>query len=202
VAECYRVKGILFLDYVRMLRARKHIDWSERLLPEDMSYLSSRIHPASWYPMDTFERMGNQILDLVAHGDLAAVRGWGRLSVDRLRVLQPSLVAVGDPMETINRFRVLRSTYFDFDAIHVLMLYDGEALIAINYYMGMPAEEAACWQTLGFFERLLELSGAASVEARFIECSWAAGPRTVLSLEWHMPGGLPGRRPGFPRVER
>jgi hypothetical protein len=187
VAARYRVKGILFLDYVRMLRARKSIDWSERLPPEDLVYLRWRIHPGSWYPMDTFERMGNQILELVAHGDLPAVRGWGRVSVDQLRVLQPRLVAVGDSMETINRFQVLRSTYFDFDAIHVLMLHEGEALIAINYYMGMPAEEAACWQTLGFFERLLELSGASSVEARFIECSWAGSSRTVLSLEWHMP---------------
>ncbi|HKE14547.1 MAG TPA: hypothetical protein VKB80_06770 [Kofleriaceae bacterium] len=187
MAERYRVKGILFLDYVRMLRACKGIEWSERLAAEDLPYLSRRIHPGSWYPMDTFERMGNQILELVAGGDLEAVRAWGRQSVDQLRAAQPSLVAAGDPVETLSRFQVLRSVYFDFDAIHVLMLHEGEALIAIGYLMGMPAEQAASWQTLGFFERVLELSGALSVEARFLECSWAGSPRTVLSLEWQTP---------------
>jgi eukaryotic-like serine/threonine-protein kinase len=187
VAEQYRVKGILFLDYVRMLRSYKSVDWRELLPADDLIYLHRRIHPGSWYPMGTFERMGNQIFHHVARGDLQLVRAWGRVSVDQLRAAQPTLVAAGDPMETVNRFRVLRSVYFDFDALHVLMLHEGEALVGISYYMGMPAEEAASWQTLGFFERLLELSGAIDVEARFTERSWAGDPRTVLALAWRMP---------------
>jgi hypothetical protein len=75
------------------------------------------IHPDSWYPMDTFERMGNEILRTVARGDLMAVRRWGRLAVDQLRAAQSTLVADVDPMKSIRRFQVLRSTYFDFDAI-------------------------------------------------------------------------------------
>jgi hypothetical protein len=183
----YRVKGLLFVDYVRMLRALKNVDWKEFLPPEDLPYLEMRIDPAGWYPMDTFERMGNQILRLVARNDLASVRMWGRLQVVQVREAQPNLLAAGDPMESISRFRVLRSTYFDFDALEVLMLHGDEALIAIRYHMGMPAEEAAAWQTLGFFERLLELSGAIEVKAQFTERSWDRDPRTVLSLEWLMP---------------
>jgi hypothetical protein len=183
----YRVKGILFVDYVRMLRAHKGVDWSERLLPDDLPYLHRRIHPGSWYPMDTFERMGNQILELVARGDLGAVREWGRRSVDQLRADLPGLIAYGDPMESISRFQVLRSVYFDFDAIEILMLHEGAALIGITYHMGMPAEQAACCQTQGFFERLLELSGAVDVVAGFGERSWAGDGRTVLAIEWNMP---------------
>jgi hypothetical protein len=182
-----RVKGVLFVDYVRMLRTHKGVVWSEHLPPEDLPFLHSRIHPVDWYPMATFERMGNQILKLVAQGDLVAVRMWGRIQVDQLRALQPSLVAAGDPVESINRFRVLRATYFDFDALDVLMLHHEEALIVVNYHMGMPAEEAASWQTLGFFERLLEVSGAASVDAKFLQKSWVGDPRTLLSLDWRMP---------------
>jgi hypothetical protein len=150
VASRHRVKGILFVDYVRMLRAHKGVDWAERLPAEDLPYLHRSIHPGSWYPMDTFERMGNQILQLVARGDLT-------------------------------------STYFDFDALDVMMLHDEEALIAISYHMGMPAEEAASWQTLGFFERLLEVSGAVEVYPRFSARSWAGDPRTLLALGWRMP---------------
>jgi hypothetical protein len=179
-----QVKGILFVDYVRMLRGRKDIDWTAHLPAEDLAYLSAHIEPDAWYPMDTFERMGNQILRVVAHGDLQAVRMWGRFSVDTLRAANPLLLSPGDAVETINRFRVLRATFFDFEALEILMLHDDEAQIVIRYHMGMPAEEAAAVQTLGFFERLLELSGAADVEAELKERSWAGSARTLLDLRW------------------
>ena len=179
-----QVKGVLFLDYVRMVRRHKGVDWSQHLAAEDLPYLATFIDPGAWYPMATFERLGNAILQLVAQGDLSAVRLWGRLSADQLRADQPMLVAHGDPIETLNRFRVLRSTYFDFDALDVLMLHDGAAEIAIAYYMGMPAEEAASVQTMGFFERQLELAGARDVDARFRARSWSGDPRTILALRW------------------
>lgn len=178
------VKGVLFLDYVRMVRRHKGVDWSQHLAADDLPYLSTAIEPSGWYPMATFERLGNAILTFVAKDDLRLVRLWGRFSADQLRADQPMLVASGDPVETLNRFRVLRSTYFDFDALEVLMLHDGAAEIAIAYYMGMPAEEAAAYQTMGFFERQLELAGGKSVDGRFRLRSWTGDPRTILVLRW------------------
>lgn len=179
-----QVKGILFVDYVRMLRGHKGVDWSARLPADDLPYLTAHIDPDGWYPMASFERLGNQILHFVARDDLQAVRMWGRFSVDALRATHPTLLAQGDPIETINRFRVLRATFFDFDALDVPMLHDDEAEIVIRYHMGMPAEEAAALQTVGFFERLLELAGAKDVEARLRERSWLGDARTLLALRW------------------
>jgi hypothetical protein len=179
-----QVKGVLFADYVRMLRRHRGVDWGEHLETEDLPYLAMVIEPDRWYPMATFERLGNAILRFIANGDLLAVRMWGRYSVDQLRVTQPSLVEAGDPVETLNRFRVLRSTYFDFDALDVRMLHDGAAEISIAYHMGMPAEEAAALQTMGFFERQLELAGARDLEADFRQRSWAGDPETLLVITW------------------
>lgn len=179
-----QVKGSLFVDYVKMLRGHKGVDWTHHLPGEDLAYLVARIDPAGWYPMDTFERLGNQVLRWVARGDLQAVRMWGRFSVDVLRAATPLLVEPGDPIETMNRFRVLRATFFDFDALEVLMLHDDEAQLVVRYHMGEMAEEAAAIQTLGFFERLLELAGAKDVLARFATKSWTGDARTVLALHW------------------
>lgn len=181
-----QVKGILFVDYVRMLRGHKGVDWATRLPADDLTYLSAHIEPDGWYPMDTFERLGNQILHFVAKDDLQAVRMWGRFSVDVLRARYPMLLAHGDPIETVNRFRVLRATFFDFEALEVPMLHDDEAEIVVRYHMGMPAEEAAAMQTLGFFERLLELAGAHDVDGRFGERSWVGDSRTLLVLRWSL----------------
>lgn len=179
-----QVKGSLFVDYVRMLRGRKDIDWTKYLPPEDLTLLRTHVDPDGWYPMNSFERLGNVILRFVARDDLQAVRMWGRFSVDVLRAASPLLVAAGDPIETINRFRVLRATFFDFEALEVLMLHDDEAGIAIRYHMGPVAEEAAGMQTLGFFERLIQLAGGHDVEAEFTEKVWADDARTVLRLHW------------------
>jgi hypothetical protein len=174
----------LFAEYVRMIRGHKDFDWASQLAPEDLPYLTGRVDPGGWYPMETFERLGNAILRFIANDDLRAVRMWGRFSVDAHRARQPDLVAVGDPVETMQRFRVFRSTFFDFPALDILMLVDDEAEIAIAYGMGARAEEAASYQTMGFFERQLELAGASDVEAKFTQRSWAGDPRTLLALHW------------------
>ena len=179
-----QVRGVLFVDYVRMLRSHKGVDWDQYLTPDDRAYLTMQIDSTAWYPMATFERMGNAILRVVAGGDLHLVEMWGRFSVAQLYAANPLLLAKGDPVETLSRFRVLRETFFDFAALEVLQLHDGHAEIAIGYYMGMPAEEAASYQTMGFFEGLLELAKAKNITAQFRERSWAGDPRTRLVLTW------------------
>src|SRR5688572_9555897 len=127
----FNVKGILFADYVRMMRSHKRVDWSEWLQPADDVYRTKTVEPIEWYPMATFERLGNAILAVIARGDLQAVRMWGRYSVDQMRLAYPNLVAPKDPVETLTRFRVFRSTFFDFEALSIPLLHEDEAQVAV-----------------------------------------------------------------------
>ncbi len=181
------VRGLLFLDYVRMLKAHKGVEWDAFLSADDLPYLHQQIDTTAWYPMATFERMGNAILKFVAGDSMRPVQMWGRFSAAQLRSAHPMLLEPGDPCETLTRFRVMRETFFDFQALEVLMLHEGEAQIAIAYHMGMPAEEAASFQTMGFFEGLLELAGAKDIRAAFRAKSWQGAPRTLLDLRWDTP---------------
>jgi hypothetical protein len=196
------VKGVLFSDYVRMIRGNKHVDWSQPISDDDYGWVKTKIDPAGWYPMPVFEQLGNAILATVAGGSLDAVRMWGRFSVDQLSAAQPQLVSAGDPIETMRRFQVLRSTYFDFEALTVLSAASGEAQVEIRYHMGPVAEEAASFQTLGFFERLLEVAGATDVFAHFVERSWAGQPRTLLDLRWRDESERPAAPAANPVVGR
>jgi hypothetical protein len=179
-----RVKGTLFVDYVRMLRGHKSVDWSPYLTPEDVSFLVQRIEPDGWYPMESFERMGIAILEQIAHGELETVRAFGRMSIDWLCQQHPTLLAPGDPRDSIMRFQVLRSSFFDYGALEISSVSDGEAALHVGYGMGARAEEAASWQTLGFFERLLEVSGAADVRAWFSQRAWVGELGTIIQLRW------------------
>lgn len=182
-----QVRGVLFVDYVRMLRSQKTMDWSMHLAAHDLPYLQMQVDPAAWYPMATFERMGNAILTTVTRGELFPVQLWGRYSAAQLRAANPMLLEPNDPPETLQRFRVMRETFFNFNALEVPLLHDDEAHIVVRYYMGMPAEEAAAFQTMGFFEGLLELAGAKDVRAAFQDKSWDGDPRTLLVIRWKPP---------------
>ena len=184
------VRGSLFVDYVRMLRAYKRLDWRADLAPEDLRYTDVPIIADEWYPMATFERMGNAILRHIAGGQLFPVQLWGRYSASQVRVMNPTLLVAGDPGETLTRFHALRQTYFDFEAHAITDVSAQHAEIAITYHMGMPAEEAAAHQTMGFFEGLLQLAGAQNVSAELPKKSWAGDERTALALRWRPPAAL------------
>ena len=178
------VRGTLFVDYVRMLRARKDIVWSKTLPPEDVAFLTQAILPNEWYPMETFERFGLAILEVIAGGHLELVKEWGRSSIDGLAVAHPALITEGDVRESLMKFHVLRTGFFDYPALTVCDINDGEASLEIAYQMGPLAEEAASLQTMGFFERLLELSGARRSRVWFGAKSWAGAPATTLDMTW------------------
>jgi len=179
-----KVKGILFVDYVRMARARKDVDWVSKLSEEDLRYLEEQIEPAAWYPMASFERFGLAILSSIMGDRLEMVRLWGRVTADALVEVTEGLVVPGDPRESLMRLFVQQSSFFDFETFRMGAVNDGGATIQIAYGMGPVAEEAASTQAEGFFVRLLELAGAHEVESSFAQASWRGDPRTTLALGW------------------
>jgi hypothetical protein len=98
---------------------------------------------------------------------------------------QQGLVVPGDVRETLMRFRVFRQSFFDYPALEIDELTDEEATIDIRYGMAPLAEEAASHQTLGFFERLVEVAGGLDVKASFASRSWAGDEATKIKLAWH-----------------
>jgi hypothetical protein len=178
------VRGLLFADYVRMIRGRKDVEWWKYLQPDDMRHLVGRVDKDAWYPMDTFERLGVCILRTIAGGQLDAVTMFGRFQLMNVVRAHPNLLAEGEPRETLMRFQVLRRTFFDYDALDVLEAHDQSAICAIAYGMGSVAEEAASHQTFGFFQELVEKAGGKNVYGRFASKSWLGDDLTRVELDW------------------
>jgi hypothetical protein len=181
------VRGTLFVDYVRMIRAHKATDWTQHLTPRDLDYVADRVEAHAWYPMDTFERMGLAILDEL-RPDLETIRAWGRAQVAWIGAQEPSPLIVGDVFETLMRCRVQRTSFFDYPAFDIEGLTDGEATLTIAYGMSARAEEAASWQTVGFFERLVEVAGATDVHGSFVTKTWEDYLVTTARLRWTATG--------------
>ena len=170
-----------------MIRRRKDVAWDGVFPPDDMPYLKQRIEPEEWYPMETFERFGIAILSEIDGAGLDAVRAWGRFSATRYCAEHPNLVASHDPIESLMRLKVMRSTLFNFPAFDIPQLIDGHGVLTVSYGMGPIAEEAACHQTLGFCEGVLALAGARDVQGAHGVRSWLGASHTALVLDWQSP---------------
>jgi hypothetical protein len=134
--------------------------------------------------MATFERLGIAILDHLEGATLDAVRFWGHFSAQSFDGSTSDLVVPGNAIESLMRLRVMRSTLFNFPAFDIPMLTHGHARVTMAYQMSPRAEEAACYQTLGFCEGVVSMTGAANVRAEFEQRSWAGDRATLFDLVW------------------
>jgi hypothetical protein len=178
------VKGVLFADYVRMLRAHRGRPLSDFLDGRHLAYLDRTIDLDAWYPMDAFEHLGLAIFEAIAEGDLGLVREWGRASVARVVGAHQRVLVAGDPRESLMRFFVLRRSLFDYEALSMLQLCDASASIGVEYGMQPLAEQAAAVQTMGFFEGLIGLADGSDVHAEFLETTWRGDRQTIIGFSW------------------
>jgi hypothetical protein len=167
-----------------MVRQRKDVDWAGLLRVEDFALIGQRIDPDAWYPMASFERLGLAILAHSKAGGLDGVRLWGIFSANRFVKDHPTLIAANDPVETMMRLNVMRASMFDFSAFALPTVTEGHAVITLAYQMSALAEEAACWQTVGFCEGVLTLAGARGAQSNFVERSWSGAARTTVTMDW------------------
>jgi hypothetical protein len=149
-----------------------------------MRFLREAIIDSKWYPFDTFERLGIGIVKEYADENMQTVRVWGRTQVHDLIKTHKDLICEGDAAETLMRYHVLRKSFFTFSAVDLVSINADYAKLRISYNMSRLAEEAATYQTLGFFEGLLTLSGATDIRFQFTSSLWKGDAYTVLELEW------------------
>jgi len=178
------VKGVLFLDYVRMIRKSKGVDWKKHLTEADVNLIENWIEPSHWYPFDTFQRMGEAILAEIAAGDMDLVRSWGRLSVSSLISIHEFLVKKGSPGESLKRFQLLKSSFFDFDGFSVEMISDTSATLKVYIATREKSLEPSSYQLVGMVEGLIEVAGARDVQSRFLSKSWEGADKTLVDYAW------------------
>ncbi len=182
-----RVKGTLFVDYIRMIKSRKDVDWGKYLTEEDMEYLEKdkRILPSSWYPFDTFERMGIGVFTEIGGGDMDMVRLWGQVSTELLTGVYKNLVEPGNPVRSAEKFDIIRASFFDFPGVELSIVGEEKRLtLAVFFSDNMDAAEAQAYQALGGIERLLEMAGAKDIKYNFVARIWEGDPRTLIEVSW------------------
>jgi CheY-like chemotaxis protein len=187
-----RVRGILFLDYVKLLRRRGVEAVRPLLQPEDLPYLSQRLDLDGWYPMETFERFGLAILREIVGTEVDVIRLWGRTQIAPMLRRYTDLATPDQPEQALTRFAATLGGLFDFGAVTLASVGRERLEVRVAYGMSQAAEEAATWQTVGFFEELITANGGLAVEGALT----AGG----FVLTWKQPSQVPEVLVSRPRV--
>ncbi len=178
------VKGTLCADYVKIIKKRKDIDWDKYLEPEDNILLEETILSSNWYSMETFMRMGLAVFKEIAGSNLNTVHGGGRIFMDELIKTYLNLVVVGDPLRSMEKFKMMRSRFFDFECMEITKVDDSTAELHLELGFGKDGDEAYTHHMVGAFERLLEMCKAKDIETEIIRKSWEGESESVVLLKW------------------
>lgn len=157
-----KCKGSVILDMVKIIRADKQAPWDRFLRPEDWEIVNSMVIPTEWYPIESYQRMGTAVYELVAKRNAQVVEQFGRAAMKGLfgGSYRPFLDKK-DPHEAIHKFLELRKSLFNFSRMEMQKTGPRAARVLIF-------EIGEFQQGLDIFEQLLaahlkelvELNGA------------------------------------------
>ncbi len=180
------VKGSLFKEYVRMIKKNKRIDWSKYLSPSDMNFIKHGIITVvEWYPYETLQNLGDAIFHEIAGEDTEVARSWGRKTMEGLADLyRKNLIEKGDQFQTLKKFINMYKHFFDFGGFELIVREENHVEIKVDQAFGEKGAKGYGYQMIGSFERLIELSGADEVKAKFLKKAWEGARNTVIELRW------------------
>lgn len=178
------VKGSLLLDFANMIETSPGLPWSDHLLPEDLELIGQMILPASWYPVESFQRIGLAAFVLLAKENYAIIRAYGRSLADKLNEEYPGMVCKGRASGTIEKHRAIQERLYSFEITRAEQIGPGH--IAVHIYT--TPEEVGVRPMMeinsGTVERLIELSGGRNIEVKVTEAVWEGADRSTLEVKW------------------
>lgn len=168
-----RVKGSLFLDYVKMIRSNQDKNWDQYLQPADWEIVHGHILPSNWYPFETFARIGWAVFQEVAGGNLELVRAFGRFSIKRLLELYKNILVPGDPAASAERLALLHRTFLEGGGQTRVVAQDRHSF---RYKVFTPASEVNAPYVLPFYhqiagnlEELIEQAGGKKIKLEVVK---------------------------------
>jgi hypothetical protein len=134
--------------------------------------------------MDTFMRMGLAVFKELAGSNLETVHGGGRVFMDELIKTYQNLVVLGDPHRSMEKFKIMRSRFFDFDCMEIIKIDNNCADLRLDLGFGKEGDKAFTHHMAGAFERLLEMCGAKAIQADITQKSWEGSSDSIIRLQW------------------
>ena len=115
-----KVKGSMMMFVVKGVRAAGVEHFDALLNDEDRGFLTQRILPINWYPFDSYKRLFDALVTVVARGNPQTIRQWGRdYGSTILQGVYQSTISPGDPLRSLKNYEQRFSSFYDFGKLEV-----------------------------------------------------------------------------------
>ncbi len=182
------VKGTIIMDYVRLIRSNKGLNWDKWLEPEDWEVINSEVLASKWYPYALFRRLGWASYQEVAGGDPERVKSFGRFNMQNMLQLYHNLRVPGDPVASVNKMARIWRNFFQGEGTESRITGSGDNWV--TYQMKAPDKEAEPEKIVAFAYQLcgqlLELVSAANGRNPK-EKVVSEGHSQYITIEWEPP---------------
>jgi uncharacterized protein (TIGR02265 family) len=160
------------------------IEHFDRFLTDaDRELLTQKILPISWYPFESYKRLFEALVAVVAGGDMGVVQQWGRdYGSTILDGVYRSTVVVGNPLRSLKNHEQKFASFYDFGTFEVTDAGPGTADVLLCDFD--PEWETIYQMICGWLERTAELAGAREPRVVFTARSWAGDPHTAYKVTW------------------
>ncbi|MDA8137848.1 MAG: DUF2378 family protein [Desulfobacteraceae bacterium] len=180
-----KVKGSMLIDFVRMIRSFKNLDWNKYLKPEDWEIINSIVLAAKWYPLDTYARCSNAAFQLLAKGSLDGARANGqRMAKQLFETTYKSMVQGKDPAQDLRQFVSTYGTFFNFSLLKFESVGPKHVKIHHDYDTQDKGNVPYCHQMMGLFETLVQMTGGKNGKVELSAKQWERAPMTTFNITW------------------
>jgi len=104
--------SVLLVHWVKAIRANRDKDWGDSLTAEDWEIIDGRILPSNWYPFEQWVRIGSALFVVAGASDLNLTRVFGLDWMRGFMDVYRNILVEGDPAASIEKFGVLRNTFY------------------------------------------------------------------------------------------
>jgi len=170
-----KVKGTWFLPYVQMIRANKarKAEFDDFLQPQDWEIINNKVLVSSWYPFESYRRMGEAVFRVLARGDLQTVQATGQGLMREMLKTYKNMVVANDPIASLGKLLQNQSNFFrNIDSmISFTKKEPGQVEIQLamtHEFLADPVTLAFAHQIAGKMEELISQAGGkhAKVEVK------------------------------------
>lgn len=180
-----KVKGSMLVDFVRMIRSFKDLDWNRYLKPEDWDTINGLILSSKWYPFELYSRCSNAAFELLGKGNLQNARANGQMMAKQLfEITYKSMVQGKHPAEALQQFVGTYSSFFNFSMLKFEAVAGTHVKIHHDYDARDKRNIPYCHQLQGMLETLVQMTGGKNGKVEIIAKQWEGAPATTFDISW------------------
>ena len=185
--EKEKVKGIVFIDFVKTIRNAKDERLWGYLTEKDRDVVSGVVFPGGWYPMDTFGRCLTAVFEVLGDRNPENARTWGKVFGGKIFsnvYKEISYRVASDVPDSLKRFILISKTFFSDSALELVGLEKQSARLRVTRIPDLPAVSIYFYVLSGCIEVYIELSGGKNVRVEFSQTEVNGKKEVVFTARW------------------